>query len=65
VTPEDLRKQTSPELKTQKRELEEEYFRLRVQKSVGQLEKTHRLLLVRRDIARVHTILREKEGQVS
>ena len=36
-------------------------FRLRIQKSMGQLEAAHKLKSLRRDMARVKTVLREKE----
>ena len=43
-------------------ELLQQQFRLRMQKSTGQLGQTHLLGETRRDIARVRTILREKVG---
>ena len=66
MTPEELRNRTPADLKTTLGELREELFKLNLQKGIGQLEKTHRLKEVRRDIARVHTILGEtarKEDQ--
>lgn len=45
-------------------DLKQEQFNLRVQKATGQLESTSRQQKVRRDIARVSTILREKQGAV-
>ena len=59
MTPEELRNRSSADLQTTVKELQEELFKLKVQKSTGQLEKTHRLKEVRRDIARVHTLLQE------
>ena len=59
MTPEELRNQSAADLQTTAKDLQEELFKLKVQKSTGQLEKTHRLKEVRRDIARVHTLLRE------
>ena len=41
-------------------ELEDEVFRMRVRKSMGQLEKPAQIRDTRRDLARVQTILREK-----
>jgi large subunit ribosomal protein L29 len=41
-------------------ELEDEVFRMRVRKSMGQLEKPTRIRDTRRDLARVQTILRER-----
>jgi large subunit ribosomal protein L29 len=60
VTLEELRAKTPVDLKTQVEELKEELFKLKLQKGIGQLEKTHRLGEVRRDIARAYTLLNEK-----
>ncbi len=49
------------ELRTKERELLEQLFRLRVQKSIGQLDNAIKLRETRRDIARVKTVLREKQ----
>jgi large subunit ribosomal protein L29 len=49
------------ELKQRQKELDDQLFRLRIQKSMGQLEAAHKLKGVRRDLARVKTVLREKE----
>ena len=46
---------------TKERELQEQLFRLRVQKSIGQLDNAIKLRETRRDIARVKTVLREKQ----
>jgi large subunit ribosomal protein L29 len=48
------------ELRTKEKELSEQLFRLRVQKSIGQLDNAVRLREIRRDIARVKTVLQEK-----
>ncbi len=42
-------------------EAKEEYFNLRFQRESGQLEDTNRLRVVRRNIARIYTIMRENE----
>ena len=49
------------ELETKERELQEQLFRLRVQQSIGQLDNAIKLRETRRDIARVKTVLREKQ----
>ncbi len=49
------------ELELQERELGEQVFRLRFQLATGQAEGLKRLREVRRDLARVKTLLREKE----
>jgi len=43
--------------------LKKEQFNLRFQKATGQIEKTHRVEQVRRDIARIKTHLRAKQAQ--
>jgi large subunit ribosomal protein L29 len=49
------------ELRTKERELAEQLFRLRVQQSIGQLDNAIKLRETRRDIARVKTVLKEKQ----
>jgi large subunit ribosomal protein L29 len=48
------------ELTQRARDLDEQLFRLRIQKSMGQLEAAGKLKVLRRDLARVKTVLREK-----
>jgi large subunit ribosomal protein L29 len=43
--------------------LKKEQFNLRFQKATGQIEKTHRVNEVRKDIARIKTVLRGKQAQ--
>lgn len=57
----ELRKVADDELETNLRELKEELFNLRFQSATGQLESHGRLRAVRRDIARIYTVLRERE----
>jgi large subunit ribosomal protein L29 len=59
-----MREQTVEELLDKERELAEQLFALRLQKVTGQLEKPSRVRQVRRDMARVLTVLheRQKEG---
>ncbi|HXW08226.1 MAG TPA: 50S ribosomal protein L29 [Vicinamibacterales bacterium] len=49
------------ELRQRVKDLDDQLFRLRIQKSMGQLEAAHKLKSIRRDLARVKTVLREKE----
>jgi large subunit ribosomal protein L29 len=49
------------ELRQREKDLDDQVFRLRIQKSMGQLEAGYKLKLLRRDLARVKTVLREKE----
>jgi len=56
-------KDLSPEeLQAKEKEFREEEFKLRFKHATGQLEKTDRLRKLRKDIARVKTIIREKEA---
>jgi len=56
----DLRLLSEGELLHKEKELSEELFNLRFQHATGQLDNTMRIPQVRRDIARVNTILRER-----
>ncbi len=56
----DIRTKTPDELKTELLALKKEAFNLRFQKASGQLENTARVSKVRRDIARIQTVLNEK-----
>jgi len=58
----ELRNKSVDELKQENLDLLEQQFKLRMKKASGQLNRTHELGQVRRDIARVNTILREKQG---
>ncbi|GAA5112155.1 MAG: 50S ribosomal protein L29 [Alcanivorax sp.] len=58
----ELREKSVEELQNQQLELLEQQFKQRMQLASGQLSQTHNLGKVRRDIARVKTILREKQG---
>ncbi|MBE2204411.1 MAG: 50S ribosomal protein L29 [Chthoniobacterales bacterium] len=56
----EIKELTAKELFTRKRELREEIFNLRVQQQSGQLEKPHMLHLLRRNIAKIETVLSQK-----
>jgi large subunit ribosomal protein L29 len=60
MKPADLRAKTPDQLREQLVQLKKEAFNLRFQKATGQLEGTARMSAVRRDAARVKTILNEK-----
>ncbi len=62
---EDLRTKSADELKESLIGLRKEQFNLRFQKASGQLENTARVRQVRRDIARIKTILRDKQQAAS
>jgi large subunit ribosomal protein L29 len=59
----DLRSKSAEELGKQLLALREEQFKLRIQKSTGQLGQTHLLQQTQRDIARLKTVLTEKTGK--
>ncbi len=56
----DLRDKTPDELRDQLESLKKEQFNLRFQQATSQLENTARMRLVRRDVARVKTVMNEK-----
>jgi large subunit ribosomal protein L29 len=58
-----LRELTDDELQQKGQELAEELFNLRFQLATGQIENIGRITAVRRDIARVKTLLRERQLQ--
>ena len=62
---EDLRIKSADELKDSLVGLRKEQFNLRFQQASGQLENTARVRQVRRDIARIKTILRDKQQAAS
>jgi large subunit ribosomal protein L29 len=57
----ELRELSQQELITRLRDAKAELFNLRVQGATGQLDNHRRLQTVRRDIARIYTIMRERE----
>ncbi len=57
---EDIRAKTVDQLSDQLQELKKESLNLRFQRASGQLESTSRIRAVRRDIARIRTVLNEK-----
>ena len=65
MTAADVRAKTDDELTEQLDTLGKEAFNLRFQRANGQLENTARVKQVRRDIARIKTILGERHRQVS
>jgi large subunit ribosomal protein L29 len=53
---------SADDLRTKEKELDDQLFRLRIQKSMGQLEAPLKVRTLRRDLARVKTLLRQKNG---
>ncbi len=58
----ELRSKSTDDLQKEMHELLREQFNLRMQSSTGQLAKPHLMKAVRRDIARIKTILNEKKA---
>jgi large subunit ribosomal protein L29 len=59
----EIRELTVDDLRAREKELDDQLFRLRIQKSMGQLEAPAKVATMRRDLARIKTILREKDNQ--
>ena len=59
----DLREKTVEELNAELKDLLADQFKYRMQKATGQLGQTHLLKEVRRDIARVKTVMNQKAGE--
>ena len=62
---EDLREKSDDDLVQELRDAKETLFNLRFQAATGQLESHGRLKAVRRDIARIYTIMRERELNIT
>ena len=58
----DIRKMGEVELKQKRNDLTQELFNLKFQLNTGRLENTGKLGMIRRDIARINTILTESRG---
>jgi large subunit ribosomal protein L29 len=58
----ELRDLGADELGLKERELTDQLFRMRIQKSMGQLEVPEKIRLVRKDLARIKTVLRQKRA---
>jgi len=56
----EIRELSVDDLRVRERDLDDQLFRLRIQKSMGQLEAPAKVRGVRRDLARIKTILRQK-----
>lgn len=59
----DLRQLSTEELQVKYEELRDQLFKLKIQKTIGQLDNPAKIKLVKRDIARILTILREREEE--
>ena len=65
MKPDKIREMSPDELRGKERELQEQLFRLRFQKSIGQLDNALKIRETRRDIARVKTTLRQRRAQAA
>ena len=65
MKPEKIREMSDNELRSKERELQEQLFKLRFQKSIGQLDNALKIRETRRDIARVKTVLRQRRAQAA
>ena len=61
---EELGRLAADELGAKERDLTDQLFRMRIQKSMGQLEAPDKLRTVRRDLARIKTVLRQNAKRV-
>ena len=59
----DLRARTADDLAQRAREIDDQVFRLRIQKSMGQSESGNKMRPLRRELARIQTVLKEKGGK--
>jgi large subunit ribosomal protein L29 len=57
-----LRDKSVDELRSRERDLKEQLFKLRFQKATGRVENPMKMRQVRREIAQIETLLREREG---
>ena len=62
MKPGEVRELSVDELHQREKDLDDQLFRLRIQKSMGQLDQPLKVRGVRRDLARVKTLLREKKA---
>ena len=60
MTPKEIRDLTSVEITTKIRETRDSLLQIRLRKQTGQVEKTHEMRSLRKDVARLETILRQK-----
>ena len=60
-----VREMSEDELRGKEKELQEQLFKLRFQKSIGQLDNALKIRETRRDIARVKTVLRQRRAQAA
>ena len=62
MTPKEIRELSPAEIDTKLRETREQLLQLKLRKQTGQVEKTHELRTLRKDIARMETVATEKRA---
>lgn len=65
MTSKEIRELSSGEISTKLREIRAQLGQLRLRKHTGQVEKTHELRSLRKDVARLETILKQKKSQAA
>jgi large subunit ribosomal protein L29 len=65
MTSKEIRELSPTEISTKSRELREQLLQLKLRKQTGQVEKTHELRTLRKDIARLETIATEKKHKAA
>ncbi|HRI82156.1 MAG: hypothetical protein RLZZ129_1259 [Verrucomicrobiota bacterium] len=65
MTSKEIRELSPAEITTKLREIRDQLTQLRLRKHTGQVEKTHELRALRKDIARLETILLQKQSQAA
>lgn len=65
MTAKEIRDLSPAEIQTKIRELSEKLLQLRLRKNTGQVEKTHELRALRKDIARLETVLTQKTSKAA
>ena len=62
MTSKEIRELSPAEIETKLRETREQLLQLRLRKQTGQVEKTHEIRILRKDIARFETVLNQKKA---
>lgn len=62
MTSKEIREFSPTEIETKLREAREQLLQLRLRKQTGQVEKTHEIRVLRKDIARLETVLNQKKA---
>ena len=65
MTSKEIRDLSATEITTKSRELREQLLQLKLRKQTGQVEKTHELRTLRKDIARLETVANEKKQKAA